>query len=172
MFQPVIAIADDHAWRPGPVAGGLHFADQFFQGIAHMFGPGLIGRDRRRAEQIALGAAKKIALASRRGLALCMIRHGSWHNTGCPPRVWSASSCAYDQATKNSAASPSHPPMASIRSLAEINVLLRDFPHKVIIIAVARKLVTIANALCKSRKMQVDQTARKMQLLAFDKKSR
>jgi len=35
----------------------------------------------------------------------------------------------------------------------------RGKPHKVIIIAVARKLVTIANALCKSRQMWDDQTA-------------
>ncbi len=33
----------------------------------------------------------------------------------------------------------------------------REKPHKVIIIAVARKLVTIANALCKSQKMWDDQ---------------
>ncbi|WP_457646886.1 hypothetical protein [Profundibacter sp.] len=33
----------------------------------------------------------------------------------------------------------------------------RGKPHKVIIIAVARKLVTIANALCKSRQMWNDQ---------------
>ena len=34
----------------------------------------------------------------------------------------------------------------------------REKPHKVIIIAVARKRVTIANALCKSQKMWDDQT--------------
>lgn len=35
----------------------------------------------------------------------------------------------------------------------------RGKPHKVIIIAVARKLVTIANAMCKSRQIWDDQTA-------------
>jgi len=35
----------------------------------------------------------------------------------------------------------------------------REKPHKVIIIAVAGKIVTIANALCKSCKMWVDQIA-------------
>lgn len=41
-------------------------------------------------------------------------------------------------------------------------------PHKVVITAVARKLVTIADALCKSRLKWCHQAAREIQLLVMD----